>query len=170
MRYIRIYSRPILSTVDDYVHVMPARQYWRVDGPRLWRGRPDIALISGRYRIDADLLSALLCGKLFSCCTQCNLTCGIWIHWAAALNHTAIQRLARCLLQQPQLASTRWIDWTSGALARSRCESLLASAVWINRATQLCLVAELNIDLLELSARGECFVVHVVLFCVEHLN
>ena len=132
--------------VDDYIHIITARRPRAIDGPRLWRGRPDIALISGRYRIDADPRSALLCNKLFGCSTQCNLTCGIWIHWATALNHTAIQRLARCLFQQPQLASTRWIDWTTGALARSRCEPLLALAVWINRAAQLCLVAELNID------------------------
>ena len=60
--------------------------------------------------------------------------------------NTAIQRSALCLCNQSLLASAVWIDWTTGFLTRRRCEPLLASTVWINRATQLCLVAELNIE------------------------
>ena len=91
-------------------------------------------------------IGTVLCNQLGSCLTQCDLACTVGIHWATALYHTAIQRLARCLFQQSQLASTRWIDWTTGLTTWCRCEPLLASTVWINRATQLCLVAELNIE------------------------
>jgi len=54
---MRIYVRPKRYTVDDYMHIDRARRYWPIDGPRLWRERPDIKTISGRYRIDNDLRS-----------------------------------------------------------------------------------------------------------------
>ena len=146
MCYICIYIRPILSTVDDYIHINIARRPWATDGPRLWRERPDIKTISGRHRIDADPRSALLCNPLCSCFSQCDLTCTVGINWATALNNTAIGSCTRCLFSQALLTCARWIHWAARFLARRRCESLLASAVWINWTAQLCLVAEFDIE------------------------
>jgi len=47
---MRIYVRAMLSVVDPYIHIMRARQYRPIDGPRLWRGRDDNGPISLWYR------------------------------------------------------------------------------------------------------------------------
>jgi len=52
---MRIYVRAVLYVVDVYIHIDMARRYRPIDGPRLWRGRADIKLISARYRIDNNL-------------------------------------------------------------------------------------------------------------------
>lgn len=55
--YICIYVRPMLSTVDDYIHIDMARRPRAIDGPRLWRGRGNIKPLSARYRPDPVLRS-----------------------------------------------------------------------------------------------------------------
>jgi len=87
----------------------------------------------------SEIRSTLICNQLSSGLTQCDLTCGVWI------------------------------NRTTGTLTRCRSESLLTCTVWINWTAQLCLVAEFDIQWLELIARGEHFVLHVVLCCVEQL-
>ena len=110
-------------------------------------------------------IGTVLCNCLRNCLTQRDLACTVWIDRATALHHTTIRSSTCCLLSQPLLASTVWIDWTAGALSRRRCQALLTSAIWIDRTTQLSLHAVINTHLLELTLRLELNVVHVVEIC-----
>ena len=117
-------------------------------------------------KFSGTTISTMLCNKLRSRLTQCDLACTVWIHWATALSHTTIRSSTCCLLSLRLLASTVWIDWTAGALSRRRCQALLTSAIWIDRTTQLSLHAvSYTIDLCELALRLELNVVHVVEIC-----
>ena len=105
---------------------------------------------------------------LSNCFLQCNLACTVWIYWAAALKRPVAA--LRIQLSQSLLTCARWVNWATGLFTWRCCQSLLALAIWIHRAAELSLNAVLYIHCLELALRLELNVVHVVLFCVEHLN
>ena len=167
---MRIYVRAMLSVVDSYIHIskgapVPPHRRPAVMA-RASRYQNDIGPLS--YRPRSEIRLTLIRNCLRNCFLQRDLACTVWIHWAAALQRT-ISTLG-IQFSQSLLTCAVGIDWTAGALTGCSCKSLLALAIWVDRTTQLSLHAVLNTHLLELALRLELNVVHVVLFCVEHLN
>ena len=128
--------------------------------------RAGIGPLAARHHNKIELTLFRNC--LRNCFTQRNLACTVWIYWAATLQRTVAA--LHIQLSQPLLTCAVGVDWTTGANTWGTCKSLLALAIWIHWAAELCLDAVRYSHLLELALRLELNVVHVVLFCVEHLN